>query len=132
MCLEKSSNLGVKEVICRTILENRLSIVCIQEIIDPLALHDLCDELNRPRLRRVAEWKPNNRNWKYAMNASCADGQLNGLGFIYDADRCDLLRDTCLDISLDECVDLTDVSIAKRKEIPPKCPYYYLFFFSFK
>lgn len=101
MCLEKSSNLGVKEVICRTILENRLTIVCIQEIIDPLALHDLCDELNRPRLRRVAEWKPNTRNWKYAISAGCADGQLNGLGFIYNADSCDLIREDCLDISLD-------------------------------
>lgn len=125
MCLEKSSNLGVKEVICRTILENRLSIVCVQECIDPLALHDLCDELNRPRLRRVAEWKPNTRNWKYAISAGCADGQLNGLGFIYNADRCDLIREDCLDICLDDCVDKNSNSIA-----PPPSAYLASFRFS--
>lgn len=106
MCSEKSSNLGVKEVICRTILENKLSIVCLQEIIEPVALHDICDELNHPRLRRVIEWKQNTRNWKYVINSTCTDGQLNGLGFIYDADRCDLVRTECFDIPLNECAEV--------------------------
>ena len=100
---EKCSNLGVKEVICRTILENKLSILCLQEVLEPFALHNLCNELNKPQLRRVVEWKQNSKNWKYTMNSTAVDGCLNGLGFIYDADACELLRDECIDISLDEC-----------------------------
>lgn len=110
MCLDKASNLGVREVVCRTILENRMSIVCLQEVLSPLALQAFCDELNRPRLRRVIEWKANTRNWKYLASTTCANGKLNGLGFIYDADRCDVVRDECFDISLKHCAGSDDVS----------------------
>lgn len=105
MSSEKSSNLGVKEVICRTMLENKLSILCVQEILEPLALHQICDELNCPTLRRVCEWKDNSRNWKYFTNTSCTeDGGKNGLGFIYDGNMCDIVQSNCFDIPLDASV----------------------------
>lgn len=109
--MEKSSNPGVKEVICRTILENKWSIICLQEIIEPTALHNICAELNNPSLRRVIEWKDNTRNWKYIVNSTCIEtNSLNGLGFIYNADRCDMEHDECFEISLAGCGEVQDVS----------------------
>ncbi|KAK9721527.1 hypothetical protein QE152_g21528 [Popillia japonica] len=64
---DKAQNLGVKEVVCRTILENGWSIVCFQEIEDQNALQILCDELNYPKLRRISECKQNSRQWHFCM-----------------------------------------------------------------
>lgn len=109
---EKSTNPGVKEVICRTILENKWSVICLQEIIEPSALHNICKELNQPSLRRVIEWKDNTNNWKYITNATSVENNgLNGLGFIYNADRCDLENDECFEISLAHCEDVQNVSL---------------------
>lgn len=109
--LEKSSNPGVKEVICRTILENKWSIICLQEIVEPSALHNICVELNHPTLRRVIEWKDNTNNWKYVINSTCEEfSSLNGLGFIYNADRCDIEQNECFDIALDGCVVVQEVN----------------------
>lgn len=109
--MEKASNLGVKEVICRTILENKWSIVALQEVIEPSALHNICVELNHPSLRRVIEWKDNTRNWKYITSSTCVENNcLNGLGFIYNADRCDIENDECFEISLADCGEKHDVS----------------------
>lgn len=109
--MDKSSNPGVKEVICRTILENKWSIICVQEIIEPSALHNICVELNHPSLRRVIEWKDNTHNWKYITNSTCVETNgLNGLGFIYNADRCDIERSECFEISLADCGGVQDVS----------------------
>lgn len=102
MCLDKSENLGVKEVVCRTILENRLSILCLQEILDPAALKNFCDELNCPQLKRVQEWRENSRNWKFFCNSTSHEGWLNGLGFIYDADFCQLVESESTEIHLDD------------------------------
>lgn len=116
---EKSANPGVKEVICRTILENKWSIVCVQEVMEPSALHNICKELNQPSLRRVIEWKDNTNNWKYLANSTCIDSSdINGLGFIYNADRCDLEQDECFEISLANCAP--DVSSSSRVEIAPE------------
>ena len=74
---EKAENPGVKEVICRTILENRFSIVALQDIIGNVGLKQICDELNFPSLRRVREWKENSHRWH---NQYC-----NGLGYLWDS-----------------------------------------------
>lgn len=102
---EKSENLGVKEVICRTILENRLSILCLQEILDPKSLQTICDELNSPTLKRVVEWRENSRNWKCFSNQSCKEGWLNGLGFIYDADFSQWVDLESTEIYLDDTIE---------------------------
>lgn len=74
---EKAHNLGVKEVVCRTILENRWSIVAVQEVLEVEALRSICDELNNPTLNRIRDWKENSQNWNFCMLDT-------NLGFIYD------------------------------------------------
>lgn len=99
MCLEKSSNLGVREVICRTIFENCLSILCIQEIYQEATLQVICDELNNPKLKRCIEWKDNSKSWKWSTNITNNDNvTLNGLGLIYDANRCEFLINESFEI----------------------------------
>lgn len=110
MCVEKSSNLGVREVVCRTIFENCLSILCVQEIYEAAALQAICDELNCPKLRRCIEWKDNSRNWKWTTNITDSESiALNGLGLIYDANRCEFLVGESFDIFLGDG-DLNEVN----------------------
>ncbi|KAG8231904.1 hypothetical protein J437_LFUL011373 [Ladona fulva] len=84
--LDKAENPGVREVICRTILENRISVVAVQEVIEEAALKKVCDELNQPILRRVVEWKHNTRAWKYSVYRSSKKSPFY-LGFLYDNGR---------------------------------------------
>lgn len=80
---EKAGNLGVKEVVCRTILENGFSIIAIQDILNVTALRIICDELNNPKLQRVKEWgKTNHHHWNFCM----LDLHNSKLGFVYDSD----------------------------------------------
>lgn len=76
---EKAQNLGVREVICRTILENRWSIVCVQDIQEEDALELICEELNAPKLRKVCELRTNSYEWK------CLVIRHSRLAYIYDA-----------------------------------------------
>lgn len=104
MCMEKSCNLGVREVVCRTILENCLSILCFQEIYETAALENICNELNDPKLRRCIEWKDNSRKWNYATNITDNENIiLNGLGLIYDSSLCTFLSNESFDIQLNCC-----------------------------
>ncbi|XP_053611713.1 endonuclease/exonuclease/phosphatase family domain-containing protein 1-like [Plodia interpunctella] len=81
LSLDKIKNPGVREVVCLTILENKFSLIAIQDVIDVGALKEICDELNCAGLRRVREWKSNSRNWRCYRPASHRES----LGFIYDA-----------------------------------------------
>ncbi|KAK4880532.1 hypothetical protein RN001_008678 [Aquatica leii] len=78
--LDKAQNLGVREVICRTILENKWSIIAFQEIQDLEALKLICDTLNKPNLRRIGECKNNSKQWSFCMS----DLKNSQLGFLYD------------------------------------------------
>lgn len=82
LSIDKITNPGVREVICRTILENKLSIVAVQDVLEEVALRTVCDELNAPALRRVREWRSNSCRWEYCLSQRM-DGQQ--LGFIFDA-----------------------------------------------
>lgn len=46
------------------------------------ALRTICEELNKPRLQRVKEWRDRNHNWNFCM----LDVHDSKLGFIYDSD----------------------------------------------
>ncbi|XP_071447787.1 endonuclease/exonuclease/phosphatase family domain-containing protein 1-like isoform X2 [Hetaerina americana] len=83
---DKAGNPGVREVLCRTILENRFTIVAVQEVLEEAALKKVCDEMNQPILRRVAEWKHNSRAWKYAVFRASKKSVMS-LGFLYDSGR---------------------------------------------
>jgi hypothetical protein len=60
----------------------RFSVVAVQEVLNVAALKLICDELNKPKLRRVNEWKDKNHNWNFCM----LDMEGSQLGFIYDSD----------------------------------------------
>lgn len=92
MTLEKVENPGVREVLCRTLLENRFSLIAVQEVSCVSVLEKLCDELNDPKLRRVAEWKGTQGKWK-CMSPS-ADNKEMTCGLIYDCECGLSLRDT--------------------------------------
>ncbi|RVE50323.1 hypothetical protein evm_004989 [Chilo suppressalis] len=82
LSIDKITNPGVREVICRTILENKLSIIAVQDVLEEAALKMICEELNSPVLRRVREWRSNSCRWEY-----CISHRMNNqyLGFIFDA-----------------------------------------------
>ncbi|KAF7991882.1 hypothetical protein HCN44_010683 [Aphidius gifuensis] len=61
---DKAENHGVMEIICRTILENRLSIIALQEIKSQDALEKLTNELNVPSIKKICDWRENNKKWK--------------------------------------------------------------------
>ncbi|XP_022080279.1 endonuclease/exonuclease/phosphatase family domain-containing protein 1-like isoform X2 [Acanthaster planci] len=67
---EKAENLGVKEVVCMTILENRLSVVAFQEIANRDALAVICAELNDPTLAVVRNWPSPRGVWKCVTSES--------------------------------------------------------------
>lgn len=58
-----------------------LSIIAVQEVEDIKALQAICDELNKPKLRRVTEWNKNSKDWCISL----LDTKNSGLGFLYDA-----------------------------------------------
>ncbi|GAB0090118.1 Endonuclease/exonuclease/phosphatase family domain-containing protein 1 [Sergentomyia squamirostris] len=103
MTKSKADNPGVLEVICRTILENKLSIICLQEILHSSALVRICEELNHPTLRRTIEWRDNSRKWKYLTSGR--DSLLNGLGFLYDAAQCEFLENQSHSLDLKSCTE---------------------------
>ncbi|XP_015604852.1 endonuclease/exonuclease/phosphatase family domain-containing protein 1 isoform X2 [Cephus cinctus] len=76
---DKASNPGVREVICRTILENRLALIALQEIESPDALDALTHELNYPVLKRVRDWRENRRVWRSLHLGA-------GLAILWDSD----------------------------------------------
>lgn len=92
MTLEKVENPGVREVLCRTFLENRFSLIAVQEISCVSVLQKLCDELNDPKLRRILEWKGARGKWKCVSPATDNKGMT--CGFIYDSECGVSLSDT--------------------------------------
>lgn len=55
--------------------------LALQDIKDVIALKTICEELNKPTLRRVEEWKENSHCWNFCM----LDVHDTHLGFIYDS-----------------------------------------------
>ncbi|XP_050685441.1 endonuclease/exonuclease/phosphatase family domain-containing protein 1-like [Leptidea sinapis] len=95
LSIEKVTNPGVREVVCRTILENKLSLIAIQDIIEPMAIKMICEELNAPTLRRVREWRCNTHNWEYCMTQG---NECEALGFIFEnSNRSVTIEDVALD-----------------------------------
>ncbi|KAL0848871.1 hypothetical protein ABMA28_013278 [Loxostege sticticalis] len=108
LSIDKVTNPGVREVVCRTILENKLSIIAIQDVLEEAALKMLCDELNSPSLRRVREWRSNSMHWQYCLSERL-DNQY--LGFIYEATNKGI---TIEDLDLDQVSLLTEASGVQR------------------
>lgn len=56
--------------------------MAVQDVLDVSALRAICEELNKPKLRRISEWKDKNHNWNFCI----LDKGDTRLGFIYDSD----------------------------------------------
>ncbi|CAF0996254.1 unnamed protein product, partial [Didymodactylos carnosus] len=84
--LDKVKNPGVREVICRTILEYNINLIGIQEIGHKDALDLIIDELNNPSLSLVKEWMGKPGKWKHTTSDSCGEMRQGNeyLGYIYD------------------------------------------------
>ncbi|XP_046385861.1 endonuclease/exonuclease/phosphatase family domain-containing protein 1-like isoform X2 [Ischnura elegans] len=106
---DKAENPGVREVICRTILENRFTVVAVQEVLEEAAMKKVCDEMNQPILRRVAEWKHNSRAWKYAVFRPSKKSAMS-LGFFYDSGR---------KVELIETSESYHLEKARSRSVPP-------------
>lgn len=86
---EKADNIGVKEVVCLTILENGLSLVAFQELADEEALTKICKELNSPSIPGVKKFQGHRGVWKCVV--SKAAGRMYQAveynGFLYDTSQ---------------------------------------------
>ncbi|CAM9243346.1 unnamed protein product, partial [Lampetra planeri] len=72
---EKSSNAGVREVVCMTLLESGVSLLAVQELMDTEALKKLCLELNEPTVPLVQSWAGQHGDWECVTSAERqADG----------------------------------------------------------
>ncbi|CAF0916097.1 unnamed protein product [Rotaria sp. Silwood1] len=84
---DKVQNPGVKEVICRTILEHNFSLIGIQEIGNKEALSYIIEELNNPTIPLIKDWQ-NRHHGKWKCTISDVSGRMfqgnEYLGFIYD------------------------------------------------
>ncbi|CAF1119717.1 unnamed protein product [Rotaria sordida] len=84
---DKVQNPGVREVICRTILEYNFSLIGIQEIGNKEALDYIIEELNHPTIPLIKDW-PNHHHGKWTCITSDVSGRMfqgsEYLGFIYD------------------------------------------------
>ncbi|XP_075991915.1 endonuclease/exonuclease/phosphatase family domain-containing protein 1-like isoform X2 [Anticarsia gemmatalis] len=108
LSVEKITNPGVREVVCRTILENKLSLIAVQDVLEEAALKIICDELNSPVLRRVREWRCNTQRWEYCLSERIESQQL---GFIYDSVNKGIIIE---DIDLDQVCLLTEATEARQ------------------
>lgn len=117
LCIEKAKNPGFREVVARTILENRVSLLCVQDVLNEEALKIVCDELNSPTLRRVREWKTNNRRWNYTFLG--VNSNSRSLGFITDGSKAmpieNLTLERLQDLSVDD--NITTL-IAELENLP--------------
>lgn len=95
---DKAEHAGVKEVICRTVLENGLDILVIQEIGDNDALIKIKDEINNPTSEIVKTLKTGEQQWE------CCTSDIAGKmyqsweynGFLWNAARGISLKSSAL------------------------------------
>lgn len=95
---EKADNLGVKEVVCMTILENGISLLAVQELADKQALQKICDELNSPTLPNVQKWSGHHGKWQCTVSEATGrmykSNEFNG--FLYDQSQGVHIISSCL------------------------------------
>ncbi|XP_017336699.1 endonuclease/exonuclease/phosphatase family domain-containing protein 1 [Ictalurus punctatus] len=103
---DKANNPGVKEVVCRTLLERDIKLLAVQDLADQQALDKFCTELNQPTLSSVCNWKGPRGMWKCAASGkptgeSCIGSEYSGF-----------LWDTSAGIQLKEAVVLESAAAA--------------------
>ncbi|XP_041455336.1 endonuclease/exonuclease/phosphatase family domain-containing protein 1-like [Lytechinus variegatus] len=89
LSLDKVKNPGVKEVICMTLLENGLSLIACQDIVDSTALDEVCAELNNPSLGPVKAWSGHRGNWTCitAYSDDRRNQSIGTCGYLWDTSQ---------------------------------------------
>ncbi|KAB5517725.1 hypothetical protein PHYPO_G00170510 [Pangasianodon hypophthalmus] len=85
---DKANNPGVKEVVCRTLLERDIKLLAVQDLADQQALDKFCTELNQPTLSSVCNWKGPRGVWKCAASGKPTGESSIGSeysGFLWDS-----------------------------------------------
>ncbi|KAL4233991.1 Endonuclease/exonuclease/phosphatase domain-containing protein 1 [Mactra antiquata] len=96
---EKANNLGVKDVVCMTILENGLSIIAVQELADKTALQKICDELNSPTVPNNQKWSGHRGKWNCVVSEDATGRMYKSNeynGFLYDESQGISVISSCL------------------------------------
>nr|XP_042910215.1 endonuclease/exonuclease/phosphatase family domain-containing protein 1 [Parasteatoda tepidariorum]XP_042910216.1 endonuclease/exonuclease/phosphatase family domain-containing protein 1 [Parasteatoda tepidariorum] len=99
--VQKARNPGVQEVICRSILENGINLLAVQEVASREALSLIASELNEPKLYSVQSWRGDRGKWH-----SLVPPQSNNVenlhkkpllnGFLYDTSHGLQLQDSAV------------------------------------
>ncbi|KAK3525319.1 hypothetical protein QTP86_029827 [Hemibagrus guttatus] len=85
---DKANNPGVKEVVCRTLLERDIKLLAVQDLADQQALNKFCSELNQPTLSSVYNWNGPRGVWKCAASGKPTGESSIGSeysGFLWDS-----------------------------------------------
>lgn len=94
LTIQKVRNPGVQEVICRTILENGISLIALQDVTSDLPLSLLATELSYPQQKKVSSWMGERGKWKSALPTSPT--REGSCGFLFDTIRNIELQDAKL------------------------------------
>lgn len=86
---DKADNIGVREVVCLTILENGLSLVAFQELADEEALTKICKELNNPSIPGLKKFQGHRGVWQCSVSKAAGRmyQSLEYNGFLYDTSQ---------------------------------------------
>ncbi|XP_062865605.1 endonuclease/exonuclease/phosphatase family domain-containing protein 1 [Trichomycterus rosablanca] len=85
---DKANNPGVKEVVCRTLLERDIKLLAVQDLANREALDKFCAELNQHTLSSVCNWEGPRGVWKCAASEKPTGESSTGpeySGFLWDA-----------------------------------------------
>ncbi|XP_029822740.2 endonuclease/exonuclease/phosphatase family domain-containing protein 1 isoform X2 [Ixodes scapularis] len=99
---DKASNPGVLEVVCRTALENGVSIIACQEICSKEALDVVVRELRQPQLEPVASWEPRDHQWDQCTPVPTSGPVGLFSGFLFSTSK-GLKLVECYTVDLDSC-----------------------------
>ncbi|XP_076370628.1 endonuclease/exonuclease/phosphatase family domain-containing protein 1-like isoform X3 [Tachypleus tridentatus] len=94
LTLEKVCNPGIQEIICRTILENGLTIIALQDVPSEVALTLLVTELNNPQQKLVRSWMGVKGKWSSVIPELSPRSGTSG--FLFDTSHGVELQDASL------------------------------------
>ncbi|XP_030059610.1 endonuclease/exonuclease/phosphatase family domain-containing protein 1 isoform X2 [Microcaecilia unicolor] len=67
LTLEKAENPEVRGMICLTLLENGISLLAVQQVLEELALEKICKEIETPSLLALKDWPGLRGRWRYII-----------------------------------------------------------------
>ncbi|XP_029464628.1 endonuclease/exonuclease/phosphatase family domain-containing protein 1-like isoform X2 [Rhinatrema bivittatum] len=85
LTLEKAENPEIREMICLTLLENGISLLAMQEVLEELTLEKICREMEEPSLLAIKDWPGPRGSWRYIIPESDDETQeVERVAFMWD------------------------------------------------